>query len=307
MRSFGAVAARQLGLVTTAQLRELGWTKEALAHAAQRGFVEPARRGVWLVAGAPRSRAQAWLAAALTVPGSVLSHGTAWEAWGLAYAPERDAVDLLVVGGARLRVAGVRVHRTISLPSGDRSSIGPLPVTSVERTMVDACGLVSSAQLERAVKDAVRRRLTSLPRLARCIDEVPVSGRRKRRPIREVLAGRIPGYDPGDSDPEADVVELLVRAGYPKPEQNVTVVVDGETYEIDIAWVDLRSGFEYDSMQFHGDVFAFHRDRKKWRALRRAGWRVDPITKETGHAEILAIAAEFFATAPPGFGELSGA
>lgn len=299
MTPFGEVAARQFGLVTTTQLQELGWTRHALVHAVRRRRLEPVRRGVWRVGGAPHTREQAWLAAALAVRGSFVSHGTAWEAHGLVHPPARDAVDVLVVGGRGLDLAGVRVHRTIWLPEAHRARLGPLPVTSVERTIVDTCGLVAYAQLERAVKDALRRGLTSLPRLARCADEVPVSGRRKSMPIREVLAGRIPGYDPGDSDPEADIVELLVRAGYPKPEQNVKVVVDGETYEVDIAWVERRCGYEYDSLRFHGDAFAFHRDRRKWRALRRAGWRVDPITKETSDAEILAIAAEFFAATPP--------
>jgi hypothetical protein len=307
MTAYAVLAERQLGIVSTAQLHAVGWDLDRIGRAAQRGFLVSVRRGVWAVAGVPPSRRQSWLAATLAAPGSVLSHGTAWEAHDLACPPARDAVDVLVVGSQRPRLTGVRGHRTLRLPAWHRARVGPLPVTSVERTLVDTCGLVSYGQLERAVKDAVRRGLTSLPRLARCLDEVPVSGRRKRMPIREVLAARIPGYDPGDSDPEADIVELLVRAGYPKPQQNVKVVVDGETFEIDIAWVEFRAGFEYDSVKFHGDAFAFHRDRRKWRALRRAGWRVDPITRETSHVEILAIAAEFLAAVPSPFGQLPGA
>jgi hypothetical protein len=307
MQPCGPLAMRQLGLVTTRQLRDLGWTTDAVAHAARRGRLVAVRRGVWRTAGAPVSREQIWLAAVLAVPGSVLSHGTAWAGWGLRYPPERDAVDLLVVRGRAPAAAGVRCHRTIALPPSHLARIGVLPVTSVERTIVDACGLVSPAQLERTVMDAVRRRLTTLPQLARCLDEVPVSGRRASAPLRDLLADRIPAWQPGDSDPEADVVEFLVKNRFPKPAQNVKVLVDGEQYEVDIAWVDIRCGFERDSVQFHGDVFAFHRDRKKWRALRRAGWRVDPITSETTPEEILAIASEFFATAPDRFGGFGGA
>lgn len=306
MTPYGFLARRQLGLVTTSQLAELGWTKDAIAHAARRERLESLRHGVWRVAGAPHSREQMWLAAALAVPGSLLSHGSAWTGWGLAVAPEVDAVDLLVVGQQRPRLVGVRGHRTLWLPDSHRARLGALPVTSVERTIVDGCGLVTAWQLERTVKDAVRRNITTLARLARCVDEVPVSGRRASVPIREVLAGRIPGYDPGDSDAEADVVELVVRAGYPKPEQNVKVRIGGDTYEVDVAWVDIQAGFEVDSLKFHADPFAFHRDRKKLRALRRAGWRVDPITTETTPNEILAIAAEFFAT-NPAFGQFGGA
>jgi hypothetical protein len=299
MDDYRAVAARQLGLVTTAQLRDLGWDGDAVKWAAARRDLEHVRASVWRVRGTPRTRDQAWLAAALSVPSSRLSHGTAWTSWGLAGGVELDGVDLLVVGRERPRGAGLRGHQTLWLPESHRTRVGVLPVTSVERTIVDSCGLVSFGQLERCVKDAVRRRVTSLGRMARVVAEVPVSGRRKSRPIREVLADRIPGYDPGDSDPEADIAELSVRAGYPKPKQNFKIRIDGESFEIDLAWPEVMGGFEYDSLQFHADPWAFHRDRRKLRMLRRAGWRIDPLTSETSTNEILASLSDFFGP-PPG-------
>jgi hypothetical protein len=304
MRAYGPTAQQQLGLISATQLYDLGWNKAAIGHAARAGRLEAVRRSVWRVAGAPASREQAWLAAALALPGSRVSHGTAWEGWGLRHPPERDAIDLVLVGDHRPRLDGVRVHRTLWLPESHTGRVGPLPVTSVERTIVDGCGLVSFGQLERCVKDAVRRRATSLGRLARVVGEVPVSGRRKSLPIREVLAARIPGYDPGDSDPEADIAELCVRAGYPKPKQNFKVRINGEWFEIDLAWPDVMGGFEYDSLQFHADPWAFHRDRRKLRVLRRAGWRIDPLTSETSTNEILASLADFF---PGPFGDLGAA
>jgi hypothetical protein len=306
MLPYGPIAEHQLGLVATAQLVALGWNEDAVRHATRRDRLEPIRRGVWRIAGAPVSREQAWLAAALAAPGSLLALATAWESWGLYYPPERDAIDLLVVGGQRPRLAGVRGHRTLWLPETHRSRVGVLPVTSVERTIVDSCGLVSFGQLERCVKDAVRRRVTSLGRLARVVGEVPVSGRRKSLPIREVLAVRIAGYDPGDSVPEADIAELCVRAGYPKPKQNFKVRINGEWFEIDLAWPDVMGGFEYDTLQFHADPWAFHRDRRKLRILRRAGWRVDPLTSETSTNEILASLADFFGDSDGCFGQLPG-
>jgi hypothetical protein len=309
MLPYGPTAERQLGLITTAQLHELGWNNGAIGLAVRRDRLESVRRSVWRVAGVPRSTEQAWLAGALSLPGSLLSHATAWEASGLAHPPVRDAIDLVLVGGYRPRVAGVRVHRTLWLPESLRARVGQLPVTSVERTFVDACGLVSFGQLERCVKDAVRRRITSLGRLARAVGEVPVSGRRKSLPIREVLAARVAGYDPGDSDPEADIAELCVRAGYPKPTQNFKVRINGETFEIDLAWPEVMGGFEYDSLQFHADPWAFHRDRRKLRLLRRAGWRIDPLTSEASANEILASLADFFSSSSASgpFGELGTA
>ncbi|HET9442353.1 MAG TPA: hypothetical protein VFO65_03460 [Acidimicrobiales bacterium] len=50
-------------------------------------------------------------------------------------------------------------------------------------------------------------------------------------------------------------------------------------------------GFEYDSVQFHDTVSAFHGDRDRLRRLQRAGWEIWPITSRTSSNEILAIAA----------------
>lgn len=297
-RPYKGVARRQLGLVTTPQLRDLGWTNAAIDAAVARGEIVAVRRGVWAAAGAPVSGEQMWLAAALAVPDSVLGFGTAWDAWQLKTRLDPPEIDLLVAGRRAPVLEGVRGHTTMWLPPRQMARVGALPVTSVARTLVDGCGLVGDRALEGAVKDAVRRKLVSLIAIARCIDDVPVSGRRRIRPLREVLAVRIPGYDPGDSDPEADTVELLVRAGYPRPVQNLRVRVSGETFEIDIAWPDIRKGFEWDSLQFHLDPFAFHRDRRKLLVLKTAGWDVLPLTARSGRGEILAAAAQFFADGP---------
>ncbi|HEX2850245.1 MAG TPA: hypothetical protein VHN98_06820 [Acidimicrobiales bacterium] len=283
---------RQLGLVTAAQLRSLGWSDAAIRHAAQPGGpLARVRPSVFLVKGAPQTRLVMLLAAALAVPGSCLSHLTAWEACGLAGQVEPGAIDLVVEGRRAPQTEGVRGHSTTALPRTHRRRVGRLPVTSPARTLVDSCGLVPSRQLARATKDGVRRGLFTLPALVRTVDETPVPGRRKCAPIREVLAARIPGYDAGDTDPEADIAELVVRAGYPKPVLNLKVMTDLGPREVDIAWPDICAGYEWDSQQYHGDDWAGHEDRAKWRALKRAGWDVWPVTSRTSSSEILAIAA----------------
>ena len=80
----------------------------------------------------------------LAVPGSVLSHATAAAAW-----------DLVPIGGGAIHVAvdstagraGLKVHRT-TLDEDERAEAQGVPVTSVERTLVDLAATAKPATLE---------------------------------------------------------------------------------------------------------------------------------------------------------------
>jgi very-short-patch-repair endonuclease len=70
------------------------------------------------------------------------------------------------------------------------------------------------------------------------------------------------------------VDELPLR----RPEFNVEIEVDGETFEIDALWRSERIAVELDSRQFHDTPLAFERDRRRDRKLTAAGWRPVRIT-----------------------------
>ncbi|MEA3077726.1 MAG: hypothetical protein QOF60_2634 [Actinomycetota bacterium] len=285
------LARRQHGLVTTTQLSRLGWSRGHIQHELRSDRLLVVRRSVLRTAGAPVTREQAWLAAVLaSALAVVLSHLSAAMLWGLRGFPEPDAIDLLAAGEVRARMPGVRGHRTESLPADHTTVYRSIPVTTVERTLVDVCGAVSARTLRSAVNDGLRRSLVTVPRLARTVDEVPTSGRRKIVPMVEVLRLLVPGYDAGDSDPEVDLVELLVSAGLLRPQQQVKVLAEGHVHYIDVGWLSVRCGFEYDSEEFHGSLDAMHEDRARLRRLKRAGWDIWPVTSRTTRNEIVAIA-----------------
>ena len=288
---YDKIASRQLGLVTMAQLRGLGWTRAQVRHALGRGQFDVARLGVLRTAGAPRTQEQAWLAAALAAEGSVLSHLTGTKVWGYPFFPKPEGIDLLRVS-SKPRLEGVIGHRTDHLPPEHTAIRGRLPVTSAARTFIDACGFVSEKQLRTAGNDGLRRRILTLPTLVRTVDEVPVSGRRAIVPVVEYLKTKVPGYAVGDSDPELDIVELLVAAGFARPAQQIRVETTNGTCFVDVGWPEIRLGYEYDSLEFH--VERFHQDRDRVRALKRAGWDIWPITSTTSKNEILAIATLAF-------------
>lgn len=42
------------------------------------------------------------------------------------------------------------------------------------------------------------------------------------------------GFDPAESEPELDMVKLLTKAGFPKPDQQIRVRFEGRTHRIDV-------------------------------------------------------------------------
>lgn len=211
------------------------------------------RPTVYRVAGSAVSREQAWLAAVLAAgPEVVLSFRSAAALWGLRAIEADGVIDLLTASANRPKLQGVRAHRTLHLPAADRRIHRRIAVTSPERTIVDVCGLVPFPVLERATDDALRRELLTVEKLARCAAAVPRSGGRKIRPVHALLADRPPGYDPGGSDRELDVVKVIKRARLRQPKQRHRVRVEGRSYELDLAWPEAAIAIEFDGWEVHG-------------------------------------------------------
>jgi hypothetical protein len=186
----------------------------------------------------------------------------------------------------------VTSHRTIDLPPGHVATRGPLRVTSPARTLVDTCGEVGAATLKAAARDATRRRIMTPAAFVDCLASVPRSGRRKRKPAVALADSLGLHLDPGESDGEADVVEVLVEAGYPCPDQQIWVRDSGWKYRIDVGYKPIKQGFEFLGKIDHLNEFAFFDDPLRTTRLQRAGWQLWPVTSRTARDEIL-LTAEF--------------
>lgn len=222
----------------------------------------------------------------------VVSHGLAATAWGLQGFASPDRIDVLTTG-RRPELAGVAGHHTKWLPPTDRTRLRRIPITTLERTVVDACGLVAYPVLERAVDEAMRRKRLHLPKLVRTFERIPSSGRRKRWPAEKLLDERVPGFNPGGSPAELDVLKILKRAGIsPLPEQQYRVVVEGHEHVLDFAWPETRQALEYDGVDFHTMVTDIHRGHDRRRRLQRADWTLWEVTKRTSESEIIAVGVQ---------------
>lgn len=285
------LARRQHSLVTTAQLRSTGLSDKQIRVRIERGDLIRVRTNVLRMRGGPITRRQAWLAAVLAaeVP-CVLGHGSAAALWGFRGFDDAsdDAIHLLTTG-CRPHLHGVRAHHTLFLPDHHITRVDSIPVTNAARTLIDACGLVSPIRLERAIDDALRHKSLHLPKLVRAVEEVPRSGRRRSRPIRLALAARVPGYDPGGSAEELDVMEVLKRTGLPLPSQQVRVRLEGHEFVLDYAWKGSMHCLEHLGKHWHAMKSDFDRDYERFRILQRGGWTPWPLTATTTANELRAI------------------
>jgi hypothetical protein len=172
-----------------------------------------------------------------------------------------------------------------------------VPVTTVARTLIDCIPHLAGSDLGVAVDDALRRRLLRVSELAQCLGRLDHGrGRRQLSPLRTVLADRLPGYDPGGSQRELDVVGILVGGGLPVPVQQHKVVVGGRTRSIDYCYVDELVGMEFDGYAEHGLMRStFDDDRSRGNDLAVAGWLMLHFTSNSPPGHIVARTADALA------------
>lgn len=278
------IAARQDDVVTRAQLIRAGLGRGAIDARTAAGGLRRLHRGVYFLGYAPPGPLAVVPAAVLACgEGAVASHWSAAGIWGLL--PFESEPDVLVAGGNPGEKPGVRVHRTAHLDRADIRIRDDLPLTSPSRTV---CDLAASAPLrvtERAVPEAVVRRLSTESQLLAAAARI---GNRPGSAAMCVLLGAEQGPGFTRSQAERVLLKLIAAAGLPAPEKNVQI----GSYRVDFVWRAQRIAVEVDGYQFHGHRAAFERDRRRDRSLRAAGFTVIRITWRALQDEPLRVVAD---------------
>jgi very-short-patch-repair endonuclease len=253
-----ALARRQHGIVTVAQLLEAEFTRSAVSHRVRRCWLVAVFRGVYQVGPvrAPRGLEMA----AVLATGGVLSHHSAAAVWGIR--PHDGDVHVSVSGRDQRPRPGLRIHRSLSLNAAVQDG---LPLTTPTRTIHDLAACLPQHELDRAVEQAQILHLATRDEIAA---ELP---RRGRRALQAALAD-----EPRVTRSEAErrLLALIKAARLPRPDTNVRV----EGYEVDLFWADQRLVVEIDGYAYHGTRQAFERDRARDAALQAAGYRVVRLT-----------------------------
>jgi hypothetical protein len=288
LRTIGPVARGQHGLITTEQLRHAGISPGQQRWLVVDGALVAIRTSVYRMAGVAPTWQQSALAAVLAAgPGAVASHATAAALWDLQAVDRHPSGPLHVTAPRRIRMTGVSAHRQL-LPPGFLRTRRGIPVTSAERTIFDLSGSLAAGELGGCVDDALRRRLIRLERLRRLVEEASGRGRRPTRALRQVLADRIPGYDPGGSDSERRMDRLWDRLGLPPAERQYAVSAGGHRYVLDRAIPDLKIGVEWNGFGTHGSRSGFDHDSDRRADLTAAGWHMVDFTSRSSPDRLVA-------------------
>lgn len=218
-RAIAERARTQLGLVTRTQLRADGVSRAALSRRVASGALVPVTANVLRLGGAPDEPRMPTMAACLDL-GAVASHRTAL--WLHDLAPRPPLTDVTVRKGRSTGITstrdGVRVHTSTNLPRDDVVRVGPIPTTSVARTLMGVAALaeVDDEALLGLVEEAVRRRLATDRWLWWVLEQRRCRGRDGVRRFEAVLARRAE-LGPTESWLEREVLRLLTHAGLPLP------------------------------------------------------------------------------------------
>ena len=190
------MAAARHGVFTWEDWLAAGLDSGQLAREIARGVVERIHPTVYRMSGAPRTWRQS-LAAAVASGGpmALASHRAAASLWELPDASGR-IVELMAPRHRRVERRGVRVHESMDLPAMDRWLIDAIPVTGINRTLLDLARFAPVERVGSSVDDAVRRQLTSYEGLATWLAQVRRRGVRGVRRLSVVMAGP-PGWHRG--------------------------------------------------------------------------------------------------------------
>jgi hypothetical protein len=273
-RALAALAARQHGVVSAAQLHALGLGPRGVTHRVAAGRLHRLHRGVYAVGHTALGAGGRRMAAVLACgPGAALSHRSAGAAWGLR-PTARARIEVSTPRRARRERPGIEVHRVRNLPAEDVTEVDGVPVTTVARTLVDLAGVLPADALARAVHEAEVLRLLDVAAVEAVLARS--GGRRGTGRLRALLAA--PATGPVRSVLEERFLALCRGGGLPAPRTNVWLPVDSGLVEVDAFFPHARVVVELDGAAAHRTRRAFDADRRRDSALAARGLLVIRLT-----------------------------
>lgn len=278
-RAIAERARTQLGLVTTAQIAEVG-SPDLPRRLRAAGRLEPVGHRTLRIAGAPPGHDQLVLAACLDTGGTA-SHRTAAALHGL-HGFDPGPVEV-TVGRASYhgRHPLATIHTTTNLPVDDLVQVGPIPATSVARTFLGLAALVPSVPEEKvrtAIGVAARDGLVSDAWLWWRLERLRCRGRNGVTVLERILRDRA-SLGLTESWLEQRFLELLLEHGLPAPEVQRRVRHRGSFVgRVDLAYEPVRLAIELEGYAHHSTREDRARDEGRRNRLIVAGWTVMVFT-----------------------------
>jgi hypothetical protein len=270
-----ALAGTQLGLLTRDDVISRGGTDHYIRTCIARKHWRQLQPGVYLTGSARPSWLQEQLASCKAAgPHAVASHRAAAPPWWLDGACEGPR-EILVAPPFSPAPRTTIVHRTLRWQPEHHTVRRGVPVTDINRTLIDYAAVVPPILAERAVEDAFRRKYTNEGALRRRLAVVGGPGARGAGRLRRVLDGR-PAGRPARSGFEVMLLDVIRQFGLSMPVRNYPVYVDGiAVAELDLAYPDSLVDLEAQGAKWHSTRRQIKRDAERRAILETLGWDVE--------------------------------
>jgi hypothetical protein len=267
--------------VSRDQLRALGPSDRAIDRRLESGALLRLHRGVYAVGHRRLTLKGRWLAAVLGCgDGARLSHRDAAMLWDLR---RTSSGPIHVTAPGPHRLTGVRCHRTRHPDRLGAALIDAIPVTTIERTLLDCAVGEPHARVLALLEAAERRNILDGRTIRAEIEKSP--GHRGAALLARALAEVADVPPELRSGLEARFLEIIRAAGLPEPLTNVVV----EGIPVDAYWPAYNLVVEVDGWDWHRSRRSFIDDRAKTNRLQLAGLtalRFDETTIAGAPAEI---------------------
>jgi very-short-patch-repair endonuclease len=255
--------------VSARQLRALGFAEDLITVEAKRGRLRRVHRGVYAVGHEALTWEGHCMAAVLANSRTVASHWTAAWLWELLRTRPSGRFHL-TAARARRRRPNFKLH-VGSLSSEDLSRVDGIPVTSLERTVLDLAALKPA----RTAGDL--KRCEELGRLDLVRFDALLArsaGHNGWGALADALSLYRPDPTVTRSGLERRFRAMVRKAGLPAPAMNFVVA----GYELDCYWPEHRLVVELDTFGTHGSRLSFEEDRRRQRRLGELGIRMERVT-----------------------------
>jgi very-short-patch-repair endonuclease len=211
---------------------------------------------------------QRTLAAVLGVGSrAAASHQTAVWLWGIW--DKRPSPAHVTTRSAHWRSKAYVVHRSSDLYEEYLTEVAGIPVTTVERTVVDLGATASLGVVAHVLDTALRKDLVTLDGVASVVDDLARQGRSGIRAARLLVEERRRWLATTESELEELFVRVVRSGDLPEPKEQVEIHDGSGSFiaRVDFFYPDQRVAIELDGFAYHSDPESFSSDRVRQNRL----------------------------------------
>lgn len=278
MHEVNRVAASQHGLISRQQALDIGLSRHEIQYLVASELWTPMTKGVYAIAGSPRTWEQRLQAAILGHPLSLVAGRSAGYLHGFeGFRRGRPEILVPFTGNARSSLA--RVIRTRHFDSVEASQVRGFLATTAAETILTLSLRERPTTIERILDNALARSSVSIPDFHPILERLEYARQPGLKPLRRIIAARADdAYQPPTTELERLLYRLLDRPEIPAYTRQLPIAYPRMDATVD-AYIGLwRTIAEADGRRWHTRKADFERDRERDNAAAAAGIQVVRFT-----------------------------